>query len=67
MKIFIWQDLENLTRSYHDSGGLVVVAESLERAWQLNAACKGVVPDKVFELVGDASEESFVFPDAGCC
>lgn len=35
MKVFVWENVDNLTENYHDSGGLVVVAESLERARQV--------------------------------
>ena len=41
-KVFIWEHLENVTRSYHSQGGLVVLAESLERAIEL-AQENGVV------------------------
>jgi hypothetical protein len=32
MTIFVWHSVRNLTTNYHDDGGLVVVAESLEAA-----------------------------------
>lgn len=32
MKVFVWQEVEELTSNYHSTGGLVVVAESLEAA-----------------------------------
>jgi len=35
MKVFIWERVTNATNEYHSSGGLVVVAASLERAREL--------------------------------
>ena len=68
MKMFLWQSLDGLTDSYHDGGGLAVVAESLERAWEMVPAAKGHDPDKTYKLAGSKlQEESFIFPDAGCC
>ena len=74
MKVFIWETIQELTDSYHSDGGLVVIAESVDVA--LAEAMKlGVVfskeeeqiPDKVYELAGDAKPDVFIFPNAGCC
>lgn len=62
MKIFVWQYVDGLTDNYHDGGGVVVVAESLERARQLVPALKDE-PDRAFEVAGPAVEESLIFPD----
>lgn len=35
MKLFIWEDLKKMSDSYHSDGGVVVIAESLERAHEL--------------------------------
>lgn len=70
MRIFIWEGVSNLTDNYHDGGGLVVVAESVERAWQLAPKGSDAVnrhPDRSFTLQEQAVEEAFIFPDAGCC
>lgn len=74
MKIFIWENVTGLTHSYHDGGGTIVFAESLEKARDLLKA-KGVSntseafstePD--YETLAPHSEERvFIFPDAGCC
>jgi hypothetical protein len=71
-KVFIWEYLENVTRSYHSEGGLVVLAESLERAIEL-AQENGVVfseeeltPDVILSSDSEG-EYVHIFPDAGCC
>lgn len=35
MKVFIWKDVDNLTYRWHDGGGLVIVANSLEEGRDL--------------------------------
>ena len=73
MTIFIWNNVGNLTDNYHDDGGLVVIAASLDAAKvQIENACqKGCTalkdtPD--FQASVEANEEKiFMFPNAGCC
>lgn len=67
MKLFIWEYLGCLTQSYHDGGGLVIIAEDLDRAKVMNGAIGDTVPDKVYALKGKNEEAMFVFPDEGCC
>ncbi len=67
MKMFIWQSVSGLTDSYHDGGGLAVVAASLEQAWLLAPAAKDEQPDKTYNLADSVDEEVFIFPDQGCC
>ena len=40
MKIFIFEQVEQLTSSYHGGGGLVIIAESEEHAKELIMADK---------------------------
>lgn len=35
MKVFIWEDVGQLTDSYHSGGGCVVIAENIEKAYAL--------------------------------
>ena len=35
MKVFIWERLEQATGNYHSEGGVMVVAESVERAKEM--------------------------------
>lgn len=77
MKIFIWSYVGGLTSNYHDGGGLMVAAPSLEAARVLmrdNAnipsACGAYhdAPTHAWDLTDDALESTVLsFPDAGCC
>lgn len=76
MYIFIWFDVNGLTDRYHDSGGLVIIASSLEAARESfrkehpeQDKCEmfDVDPDETFELKGDISNRVYRFQDAGCC
>lgn len=73
MKLFMWDFVGGATGSYHDGGGVVVIAETLERAREMIAAekerekCEALTqePDLVREC--DGPEHISVHPDAGCC
>lgn len=83
MKVFVWKDLMEVSTNYHREGGLVVVAESLERAREIvkekvdvrdyeyqdpvDCEAKSVDPDAQYNITDDAEEGFFVFPNAGCC
>lgn len=71
MKLFIFNNVEKLTNNWHSEGGLVIIAESMERAIEL-ATKEGVKFTKeeiesceVRDCSGE--EDIFLFPDAGCC
>jgi hypothetical protein len=71
MKVFVWSYISNLTDSYHSGGGLIVFAETEERAKEL-ASAEGVTfteddsPNDV-RAVDGGSEAVYIMPDAGCC
>ena len=70
MKVFVWNRIEKASDNYHEEGGLVVFAESLEKALQLANAIgahptQEEAPDEIRECKGD--EKAYVMPDAGCC
>ena len=75
MNIYIFENVSELTRYYHNSGGLVVIAPSKERVEELVEAHDEPINisdeewDEVLEYptVDIAKERVFVFPDAGCC
>ena len=71
MKIYIWKRLNNVSSNFHSDGGLVIIAESLEKAKELVSQDKYIVineePDIVLEIEDSAVPEYIVFPDAGCC
>ena len=35
MQVFIWVDISAVSYNYHDDGGIVIVAESIERAREM--------------------------------
>ena len=72
MKVFIWDYVANCSDSYHSTGGVVVFAETEERARELATleyhSCvigKDELP-AVVEVV-HAVEKVYIFPGAGCC
>lgn len=70
LKAFVWMDVERLTENYHDGGGCVVIAKTLEEARQhLPSGCEAQSkdPDDVYELKGKVNPIAYIFPDAGCC
>lgn len=73
MKIFILEYVEQLTGNYHPEGGLVVIADNLERAKEICGEQDGCEPsekewDKAVVYDCTAIEEKiFVFPNTGCC
>jgi hypothetical protein len=73
MKIFIWNRLSKVSDCYHSEGGLVVVAEDLERAKALAHEDPNIVvdeePSAVYDLAArkKVTPRVFVFLDAGCC
>ena len=73
MKVFIFDHVVDLTESYHDGGGAVACADSVDRARAIIAPKSGgkgilsAVPVREFATSSDNGEECWVFPDAGCC
>jgi hypothetical protein len=72
MKVFIWSYVENLTNSYHSSGGLVVIADNLQDAkilaMEKDVKFVGDEQPDVYELKDlEYKDDVFIFPDAGCC
>lgn len=74
MKIYVWDDVDGITSKYHDGGGVLIIAATLERAIaMLHETC----PDgyqgtdeslRTSVRVVDPNKESIsVFPNAGCC
>lgn len=72
MRIFLWQRIEKATNNYHGEGGLVVFADTEERARELANTERGCelkadeLPDDVREVIGGV-ECVYIMPDAGCC
>jgi len=72
MKVFIWESVSAVSSNYHSEGGLVVFAETEERAREIANAESDIeledkeMPNSIREVVG-GDEAVFTFPDAGCC
>ena len=72
MKVFVWADVGQCSYSYHSGGGVVVFAETEQRAREIANATPGCAiqesetPEEVRDVAG-GGERVFIMPDAGCC
>lgn len=72
MKVFVWSYVGQCTNNYHSGGGVVVFAETEQRAREIANAHEGCAiqdneaPDDVRDVAG-GDERVFIMPDAGCC
>lgn len=70
MNVYVWERIDKASGNYHEEGGVVVFAKTLERAIEL-ASSKGATiradeaPDEVRKTSG--KEAVYIMPDAGCC
>ncbi len=73
MEAWVFENLDQVSDSWHSGGGLVVVASSVERAREMvvenDASIEVPNWDEaiVLRLDDDEPERIWVFPDAGCC
>lgn len=76
MNIYIWKNLNNVTNSYHNGGGLAIVARNLDHAKELvrerlahqeDIPNLDLNPDAVYTLANDEEPAVLIFPDQGCC
>ncbi len=70
MKVFVWSYVAHATDSYHSEGGVVVFAETIERARELAAAAGAKIgAHEAADEVRDTTEEEacYIMPNAGCC
>ena len=71
MNIYIWDFVENLTDSWHNGGGLVVIHNSLDEARKFAALkenCSALTAEPTKVLVCESTEPLvYTFPDSGCC
>jgi hypothetical protein len=72
MKVFIWERVRECSECFHSEGGVVVFAETEERARELANREDGCaiqpeeLPDEIREVItGD--EKVYIIPDTGCC
>lgn len=69
-KIWIFEDLDQVSGNYHSGGGLVIVAKNIEMAKLLVSQDNDIeILDWDKSKVGDTTLDKaiYVFPDAGCC
>lgn len=72
MRVFIWEDAENVTDRYHAEGGIVVFAETIKRARELveqecGDKCSAINSKPIIRNVEGGKEAIYIFPNAGCC
>lgn len=72
MKVFVWSSVEKCSDAFHSGGGVVVFAETEERARELANLRDGcdVAPDEQPDDVREVSggdEAVYIMPNAGCC
>jgi hypothetical protein len=71
MKVFVWKEVEKCSSSYHSEGGVVVFAETEERARELANSHSGCairedeMPCDVRTTSGN--EAVYIMENAGCC
>lgn len=72
MKVFVWHQVDKCSDSYHCEGGVVVFADSEDRARELaNSEGSCAIradehPDRIAECE-HGPEQVFIMPNAGCC
>jgi len=73
MKVFVWKRIASCTANWHKEGGIVVFAETEERARKIAISKKYSCeilehekPDEIREVVG-GEEKVYRFQDTGCC
>ena len=73
-QMYVWNYADGLTSNYHDGGGCLVIADSLELARKLLEDYKILKSSSVFTEKSDLSisveyseDLVMIFPDAGCC
>lgn len=74
MKLFLFNDVEQVSGRYHSGGGLVIIAKDRQQAEEVIAKTDTIeITDEewnevvVYGLAGEPSPTYYVFPDAGCC
>ena len=78
MNIHVWERTGPVSNSWHDYGGLLIVAWNIDEArelWKAYAADRKLdngdaaeeAPDHIFNTRPDAAPQIIVFPDQGCC
>lgn len=72
MNIYVWDYTSPVNDSYHDGGGVLIVAPTLERAralWDGDPKALTADPDYSWPTVDTYTGPTkvIIFPDQGCC
>ena len=72
MNVYVWDRISRVSNRYHGEGGVVVFAETEDRARELANEIEGceIEPTDVVtdvRSVRGGVERVYIFPDAGCC
>jgi len=74
MKVFIFEVIDKVSGSYHEGGGLVIVANDIEHAKELISADSQIAVTEeewskveYYELTEKVEPKFWTMPDAGCC
>lgn len=83
MNVYVWDDLNNMSSSYHSDGGVVVIADNIDAAYALlrtkgegtygclpvpeDSGIFGKAPTAIYPIIGQSDPRIFSFPNAGCC
>lgn len=75
MNLYIWPKATYLTDNYHDGGGVIAIAPTLDRAREIITSANYsdrplsssvLITDPI--VITELTEEyCMIFPDAGCC
>mgnify|MGYP001157835008 CR=1 FL=1 len=73
MKIFIFENVSELTDRYHSDGGLAVIAKDRKHAEKMTVNVHIEITESewedviVYDLKHEEEPRMYIFPDAGCC
>ena len=74
MYIFIIENAEQVSSCYHSNGGIVIIAGSRRKAFNLANKTEDVkitkeefASSKSYEILGSHKPKVFIFINAGCC
>lgn len=79
MRMFVWENVDNVTTNWHNGGGLMVIARDINHARELieaelPKACEALTkdPDMVYHVedalsLDELEAKVVLFPDSGCC
>lgn len=74
MKIYIFEQIDQVSGNYHSGGGLVIIAKDIEHAKEIILVDKEIQPTdeewakvESYDLAENVEPKFWTMPDAGCC